>query len=229
MGEEHIYNDFSGPDVDIIDRVKQVMRVMNMKQVNLAEKLGVDPATVSRIMKRVIPPSEGLINKMVINLGLSKTWLTEGYGNMFSNRGMALGGPIRPNGAPVYNIDVTAGSMPLSRMFTDERVIGYVNLPGINPELPIVRVSGQSMEPKIHNGSYVAIRQMNPGGNIEWGQIYVVVVPDNRFVKYVRRHEDPSKVILHSANPNYDDIEIDRDQIEGLYRVENIINHDLGA
>lgn len=228
MGDEYNLPDFSGPDSDIVDRIKQVMRVMNLKQVHLAQKLDVDPATVSRMVKRVLPPSDGLINKMVVNLGLSKSWLTDGVGNMFHDgAGAAIGQRIRPQGAPVYNIDVTAGSTPLSRMFTDEHVIGYVNLPGINPELPIVRVSGDSMVPRISNGAYLAIRQMNPASAIVWGQIYVVVLPDLRVVKYVRRHPDPDKVILQSANPAYDDIEIKRSDIEGLYVVENIINYEF--
>ena len=215
-----------GADSDVVDRIKYVMHVLNLKQINLAAKLEVDPATVSRIVKRVIAPSDSLINKIVINLGVNKQWLKTGDGDVFTNSGDMMT-YIRPAGAPVYNIDVTAGAIPLSRMFTEERVVGYVNLPGINPDLPIVRVSGDSMVPRIQNGAYLAIRQMNLEAPIAWGQIYVVVLADYRVVKYVRRHPDPSKVILHSANDAYDDIEINRSDIEGLYLVENIINHDF--
>jgi len=34
-------------------------------------------------------------------------------------------------------------------------------------------------------------------------------------------------VRLVSANPDYDDIEVRRSDIEGLYLVENVINHDF--
>jgi len=56
-----------------------------------------------------------------------------------------------------------------------------------------------------------------------------VVHRDFRVVKYVRRNPDPAKVTLHSENPDYDDIEIDRTDIEGLYLVENVINYDFLA
>ena len=59
------------------------------------------------------------------------------------------------------------------------------------------------------------------------GQIYVVVLADFRLVKYVRRDDNPSMVRLVSANPDYDDIEVRRSDIEGLYLVENVINHDF--
>ncbi len=57
----------------------------------------------------------------------------------------------------------------------------------------------------------------------------MVVHRDFRVVKYVRRNPDPAKVTLHSENPDYDDIEIDRTDIEGLYLVENVINYDFLA
>ena len=85
------------------------------------------------------------------------------------------------------------------------------------------------MQPRLNPGCYISIRPVRLDATISWGQIYVVVLPDFRVVKYVRRHPDPEKVILHSENPDYDDIEINRSDIEGLYLVENIINHDFIA
>ena len=46
-------------------------------------------------------------------------------------------------------------------------------------------------------------------------------------VKYLRRHADDNKVVLHSANPAYDDMDIDRDDILDLYIVENILNFEI--
>lgn len=63
--------------------------------------------------------------------------------------------------------------------------------------------------------------------NIYWGQIYVVVMEDYRMVKTVRRHHDQSKVILHSINPDYDDMEVDRRDIIALYLVEAILNYSV--
>ena len=57
----------------------------------------------------------------------------------------------------------------------------------------------------------------------------MVVLADYRLVKYVRRNPDPAMVTLVSANPEYDDIDVRRSDIEGLYLVENVINHDSPA
>ncbi|MDE5921730.1 MAG: S24 family peptidase, partial [Paramuribaculum sp.] len=127
----------------------------------------------------------------------------------------------------VYDIDVTAGAANLSRMLTSEHVIGRLLIPGLNPKLPIVKVSGNSMSPRINNGAYISIRLIDDDDPILWGQIYVVMLEDYRMVKYVRRHEDPSKVILHSENPDFDDIVISRDKIVGMFLVESILNYEI--
>jgi phage repressor protein C with HTH and peptisase S24 domain len=46
----------------------------------------------------------------------------------------------------------------------------------------------------------------------------------SRVVKYVRRNPDPSQVTLKSANPDYDPIEIQLDNIIALYPVKAIVN-----
>ena len=90
----------------------------------------------------------------------------------------------------------------------------------------IVRVSGDSMSPVIRSGDMLAVRELSDIQDIFWGQIYVVLLEDYCMVKYVRRHNDPTKVILRSENPDYDDMEIDRDKIRELMFVQNIIHID---
>jgi phage repressor protein C with HTH and peptisase S24 domain len=83
------------------------------------------------------------------------------------------------------------------------------------------------MAPEICNGSYVQIRPISDLSPIFWGSKYVVVMEDYRMVKILRRHHDPDKVILHSINPQYDDMEVYRKQIKKLYMVEAIFNYEI--
>lgn len=83
------------------------------------------------------------------------------------------------------------------------------------------------MSPRICNGAYVSIRPVGLDAPIIWGQIYVVLLDDYRMVKYVRHHDDPGKVILHSENPDFDDMVIDRSSIVGLFLVESILNYEI--
>ena len=214
------------PSATVVDRIKYLIRFSRLTQLTFSQMIGVDPGSLSRVLGGKVTPSEGFINRIVVNMGVSKEWLTSGTNVPFPRAEKKKESPRIAEGAAVYDIDVTAGPTMNSRMFTEDRVIGRLSLPGINPEFPIVRVSGDSMSPRLRPGCYISIRRIDLQAPIAWGSIYVVVLPDYRLVKYVRRNADPAMVTLHSANPEYDDIEVRRDDIEGLYIVENVINFD---
>ena len=84
-------------------------------------------------------------------------------------------------------------------------------------------MSGDSMAPVINNGDYIVVREVGDTSIIYWGQIYVVLLDDYRMVKYLRRHPDDSKVVLRSANPAYDDIDVPKSAIRGLFFVSKIV------
>lgn len=211
-----------------VERIRYLIEITRNTQASFAKAVGVDPGYMSRVLSGKLRVTETFINRIVVNMGVSKEWLSDGSDVPFPRQSSHP--DIRPEaGAPVYDIDISAGTTPLSRMFTDERIVGNVKLPGINESYPIVRVSGNSMTPVIQPGSYISIRPLDAEAPLPIGRICVVVLPDYRLVKYLRRSSDPDMVTLHSANPAYDDIEVRRADIEGIYLVENVINHDLLA
>ncbi|MCM1520451.1 MAG: hypothetical protein NC098_06665 [Lachnoclostridium sp.] len=217
----------------IIDRIHYIMRINNMTQARFARHIGIDPSNLSKVLTGKQPVSDSLINRIVVDAGVSKKWLRDGEDTPYSKPLLAeeilIDSPLipseTPTGTPVYDIDVTAGCHDLESMFSELRPIGTVQLPGLKNKQIIVNVSGDSMAPTICDGGYVAIRPINDMRNIFWGQIYVVGLEEYRMVKFVRKHEDRSMVILHSANPAYDDMEVERRDIKSLYLVENILNY----
>lgn len=232
------------PPIDTIhDRIRYLMTSRRLSQASFGRMLGVDAAYVSKVLSGRLTLTEGFINKIVVDMGVSKQWLKHGTDTPYAkplhittidtDTPVAIDPSVTPaaavgdrTGIAVYDIDVTAGSTPLSRMLTHDRIMGYVDMPQINSDCLIVRVSGDSMKPTIANGSFIAIRPVGVSGVIFWGQIYVVVTDNYRMVKYLRRHDNPDYVILHSDNPDYDDIEMPRSDIQGLYLVETVINYD---
>ena len=220
-----------------ISRIKLLMNSLGMSQGAFAERIGIDASNFSKHLNGRLPLGENLYNRIVVAVGASKEWLVTGEGEMWNTSASSSpiqtvtvnAGAIKTNqleGARVYNIDVTAGGMARERMFADEQIVGTINIPTIHPDCCIVRVSGDSMAPVIGNGDLIAIREVRNTNLIFWGQIYVVLLDDYRMVKYVRRHPDPSQVILRSENSRYDDIEIAKSDIRDLFLVENIIRID---
>lgn len=223
------------PSATKIDRVRYLIKLFRKTQAQFGALINVDPSNMSKFLSGRIPITDGFINRIVVNLGISKNWLENGEGVPFANGlepdvitapdAVALG----RKGAPVYNIDVTAGYGAIDHSFENERIIGRLDLPSLNPNYPVVPVSGESMLPRVANHSYISIRPIDPGSPIFWGQMYLVVMNDYRMLKVLRRHPDPTKVILHSYNPEYDDMEIDKSDICQLFFVDAVLNIDILA
>lgn len=219
---------------NIAARIRELIKDMGISQNEFADRIKTDRSNFSKLLNGKLKISRVLTNKIVVDLSVSKEWLLEGRGEKYKsmyNSGAVIisrdslkdGAAI---GAKVYDIDVTAEQAERDLSFTNEYIIGSINVPFINHDSNIVKVSGDSMSPIIANGDMIAIREVHNFNLIFWGQIYVVILEDYRMVKFVRKHKNPDMVILRSANHNYDDIEISRTEIRSLFVVENIIRFD---
>lgn len=218
---------------EIIQRIKKLMLLLGLSQSAFSSKLGISPANMSKHLSGRLPITVGLVNRICLDLGVSRVWLTTGEDIPFGkeeqhqNINISKHREALPNrGVPIYDIDVTAGFGPLEQQLTVDRISGYIELPGMSNtgRECMVRVSGNSMEPTIPNGSFIAIREVATD-TIIWGKTYVIVMDEFRMVKTLRRHNDSDYVILHSNNPEFDDIEIKRDDIIKLYIVDAVINY----
>ena len=217
-------------NAEIIARIKYLMKEMGVRQVQFAERIGVDTSNLSKYLNAHMPLSESFLNRLVVNLGVSKEWLMEGTDLPFGKAPVAVdAAAAAPGGAgvgtPVYDVDATAGvASGRNELFASENIVGWVNLPNMSPNCRIVRVSGDSMAPVIMDGDFVAVREVSNPLQIYWGQIYVVQLDDFRLVKYLRRHTDPNMVVLRSENPNYDDMDVRRSDIHELLLVQHILH-----
>ena len=218
-------------NAEIIARIKYLMKEMGLRQVQFAERIGVDTSNLSKYLNAHLPLSESFLNRIVVNLGVSKEWLLEGTDLPFAkttvrvDSGLVPDGGAVEGGTPVYDVDATAGAASgRNELFANENIVGWVNLPNMSPNCRIVRVSGDSMAPVIQDGDFIAVREMSNPSQIYWGQIYVVQLDDFRLVKYVRRHTDPNMVVLRSENPNYDDMDVRRSDIHEMLLVQHVLH-----
>ena len=218
---------------DIISRIKYLIQLKRISQAEFARRINIDPSNLCKHLTSKLPITDVLINRIVVEMGVSKQWLKYGddvpYSKVAGQSVEVLDveklSVVKQPGIPVYDIDVTAGCEELSMMFTQDKIDGFVSLPRMSQNSIIVRVSGNSMYPEINDGGYIAIRPVKNMDTIFWGHIYVVVTEDYRLVKYVRRdNADDKKIILHSANPEYDDMELPKSSIKNLFLVEAILN-----
>lgn len=121
-------------------------------------------------------------------------------------------------GTPYYDVDFIGGF--------DEVFNSQVNIPATNI---VIRgfekaslwcnVTGYSMEPKINHGDIIALHQCTLN-DIQYGEIYAVVLDTIRTIKILRRSPNPDKLRFIPINTNdYDEQEFDKSRIINVFEV----------
>lgn len=121
-------------------------------------------------------------------------------------------------GTPYYDVDFIGGF--------DEVFNSQVNIPATNI---VIRgfekaslwcnVTGHSMEPKINHGDIIALRQCTLN-DIQYGEIYAMVLDTIRTIKILRRSPDPDKLRFIPINTeDYDEQEFDKSRIVNIFEV----------
>ena len=60
-------------DAGVLDRIRYLIRLKRHTQASFGKFIGVDAATVSRVLSGRTSPSDAFINRIVVNLGVSKS------------------------------------------------------------------------------------------------------------------------------------------------------------
>lgn len=198
-------------------------------------------------MERTIGASKGVLSRAINNgtdiqakwLSIivenyprySTGWLLTGAGSMLKDdlNGIKTIDEANPSfmpttsmnpsvGTPYYDVDFIGGF--------DEVFNSQVNIPATNI---VIRgfekaslwcnVTGHSMEPKINHGDIIAMRQCTLN-DIQYGEIYAVVLDTIRTIKILRRSPDPSKLRFIPINTeDYDEQEFDKSRIMNVFEV----------
>ena len=198
-------------------------------------------------MERTIGASKGVLSRAINNgtdiqakwLSIivenypqySTGWLLTGAGSMLKDdlKGIQTADEANPStlpttsmnpsvGTPYYDVDFIGGF--------DEVFNSQVNIPATNI---VIRgfekaslwcnVTGYSMEPKINHGDIIALRQCTLN-DIQYGEIYAVVLDTIRTIKILRRSPDPSKLRFIPINTeDYDEQEFDKSRIMNVFEV----------
>lgn len=198
-------------------------------------------------MERTIGASKGVLSRAINNgtdiqakwLSIivenyprySTGWLLTGAGSMLKDdlNGIKTIDEANPSfmpttsmnpsvGTPYYDVDFIGGF--------DEVFNSQVNIPATNI---VIRgfekaslwcnVTGHSMEPKINHGDIIALRQCTLN-DIQYGEIYAVVLDTIRTIKILRRSPDPGKLRFIPINTeDYDEQEFDKSRIVNVFEV----------
>lgn len=151
---------------------------------------------------------------------VSRGWLMSGEGEMLRS---SIHDEICYAGrVPLLPVSAFAGPI---KNFVNNSVLMQdcetVFSPSPGAELAIT-VSGDSMEPMLHDGTIVFVKRINERAFIPWGQTMVIDTENGAFIKDIFPGDDDT-IVARSKNARYPDMRIPYESIYGIYRVVNAV------
>lgn len=218
--------------MEIVDRIKLFREYLGIGQTAFEVNIGVARGYFSNVKTL---GSDRILRIHTKYPELNIEWLVTGNGEMIKNAereqktieiSESAITETKRKGALIYDIDATCGLSGRDIEFTDEKVIGSIDAPEINPDSKIIFATGDSMLPLIASGDRVVIRKIESWDYFNYGQVYLIITNEYRLIKRVRRHPKDSDnlILLRSENPDYDDIDLPKREIIHLFIVENILS-----
>lgn len=214
------------------ERLKKVIEWSELSANAFAKKIGYESGqTVYNILNYGRPISMRFALSVVNSFEIvSVNWLLTGEGTMIdvsSDNSKVFSGESQTENEieskkgnskiiPYYDIEVSAGPISFYQV--------YPELPHTTCEIPFVSdvdlampVYGDSMYPRIKSGDIVLLKKISDPDTILFGEIYLIITNDYRTLKYIRKHEEESKLLLLSENVNYDPVVILKESILHLF------------
>ena len=204
----------------IKERTLEFIKYKNISVKEFETRCGLSNGYVTAMRKGY--GADKLSNVLTAYPELNRDWLLYNEGEMLNVTEVV---EVTEHGTPVYDLDVTCGGRSRPIVFADEHIIGHVNLPNVSSNAVIIRANGDSMEPHINDGDWIAVREVFNFNELYYGQVYLVITEELRLLKYLRKDEDEQNyVILRSENDRYDDIRLAKSSIRSLFIVENVLS-----
>lgn len=221
---------------EVIERMKYIL---SMREVNISqasERMGINQANLSSILNQKRGLGNNMIDKFCISFDISKEWLLTGEGEMTTGteHEKRYNQPIRretseinlnTEGRTIRYYDIEASATP-TEMYDLSSNIKYrdIVVPGFGDCEIAVNVWGDSMEPILHSGEIVLMKEWRERF-IEYGQIYMIVTRGNhRMIKYIRPGMKPETISCESENKYYSPVEIEKEEIVKMYLVKGRIS-----
>lgn len=125
----------------------------------------------------------------------------------------------KKKGVPYFNVDFSSGYdlFTNNQTTTPDFFIDYE--PYNHADLWINNI-GNSMSPKIDNGDIVALQKKSDINQMLYGEIYAIVFPEIRTIKYIRKSKKNDHILLVPHDlVNYDEQDMPKNLIKSFFLV----------
>ena len=206
--------------MDIQSRLKQYLKAKSLNCKDFEELCGLSNGTAARLRETT---RESTFDRIANACDLNIEWLKNGTGEMLVEKPMQVQFAKNDNAYFVPLLPIEAFASPFKEIVNTglrksdcQQIITPV--PGADLAITI---SGDSMEPKFHDGMIIFIKKINDTAFIPWGNTLVLDTENGAFVKEIYPGADENTLEARSINPKYPPMQIPKESIYGMYRVLN--------
>lgn len=234
----------------ILSRIQELSTNEGITIGALEKKIGASKGVLSRAIAKGTDIQAKWIEALVENYPqYSAEWLLTGQGSMIKlnddiNNASTFKDPKKPNskkklpteretlpliafdhkeGTPYYDVDFIGG---FAEIVNNQNTLpeGYIKVAGFGRAQFFVNMIGTSMLPSIKSGDILGLRQCTLD-DVQYGQIYAVVLDTLRTVKILRKSSDPTKLrFIPDNTAEYDEQEFDKSRIINIFEVVGAIS-----
>lgn len=223
-----------------IDRLFQYLEYKDIKHTRFEKDSGLSNGYLTTQKRRNGDLGESVLNSIVNNCqDIDPAWLLTGSGKMIkeNQRSNEVSEPtqsytlrtdrnIETQMIPLYNIEATAGVVPLFDGSNKQKPIDFLSIPNLPKCDGAVFVTGDSMYPLLKSGDIVIYKSISDyWQNVYWGEMYIVSLDmegdEYVAVKYVQKSEMSTENIrLVSYNKHHQDKEVPLNKVRAMALVK---------
>lgn len=200
------------------ERLLEFLKEERITASEFSRRMGLSPAYVASMRKSM--PEEKVEKLQEIFPQLNRDWLLFGSGDMYNEMEEKS---IDPHGlhkhmVPLVPSQAKAGSLGLYAEGVSKEDCQSVYCPVTGAQLAI-RVTGDSMEPRIPSGTILFLEKIDGRAFIPWGSPLVLDTYNGSLVKMLYPSDNEEYVEARSYNPDYPPFLIPLESVIGIYRI----------
>ena len=206
-------------NTSISERIQALVDTFcNGKNLQFAKAIGVAESNIRSYLAGTQPKFD-ILSNIASKFAINCEWLLTGKGDMLKSS--TTDEPIvsyNPTiGTPYYDVDFIGG---FNEVFNSQVSVPATNIVvrGFEKADLWCNVTGHSMEPKINHGDIIALRRCTLD-DVQYGEIYAVVLDTIRTIKILRKSADPANLRFVPINDDYDEQEFCKSRIINIFEV----------
>ncbi|WP_304721736.1 S24 family peptidase [uncultured Alistipes sp.] len=205
------------------ERIKQYLEYKGISKNKFYSQTGLSIGFLDSGSSLGVDKARIIINKFP---DISLNWLIMGIGDMLrsdTDTQIATAEPTTIGGIPLIPIEAMAGVLSGNSAQVMERDCEHYNIPMFKGAEFLIRISGDSMQPKYYSGDIVACKRLPLDTFFQWNRVYVVDSEQGVIIKRVRRGSDDRHIIFVSDNTAYEPFELPLEKIYSIALVVGVV------